>query len=135
MTNEILIKYSVEKKNLVKVHIMLLDLSGIAYKLQRIDQNILDFYLLTGSDSGMVLNWNGQEVHHPVACAKLISEKVGLSLGHASLDQKTQIDEICHLVIQYFDLKVIKYIASKNRSREKHLDILSLSFMFVYVLL
>ena len=121
MTNEILIKYSVEKKNLIKAHIMLLDLSGIAYKLQRIDQNILDFYLLTGSDSGMILNWNGQEVHHPVACAKLISEKVGLSLGHASLDQKTQIDEICHLVIQYFDLKVIKYITSKNRSRSKHL--------------
>ena len=106
MANEILIIYSVEKENLVKVHTMLLDLSGIPYKLQRIEQNIFDFYLLTGSDSGMVLNWNGQEVHHPVACAKLISEKVGLSLGHASLDQKTQIDEICHLVIQYFDLKV-----------------------------
>ena len=106
MANEILIKYSVEKENLVKVHTMLLDLSGIPYKLQRIEQNIFDFYLLTGSDSGMVLNWNGQEVHHPVACAKLISEKVGLSLVHASLDQKTQIDEICHLVIQYFDLKV-----------------------------
>ena len=106
MANEILIIYSVEKENLVKVHTMLLDLSGIPYKLQRIEQNIFDFYLLTGSDSGMVLNWNGQEVHHPVACAKLISEKVGLSLVHASLDQKTQIDEICHLVIQYFDLKV-----------------------------
>ena len=123
MANEILIKYSIEKENLVKVHTMLLDLSGIAYKLQRIDQNILDFYLLTGSDSGMILNWNGQEVNHPVACAKLLSEKVGLSLVHASLDQKTQIDEICHLVIQYFDLKVIKYITSKNRSRKKHIDI------------
>ena len=115
MANEILIKYSVEKENLVKVHTMLLDLSGIAYKLQRIDQNILDFYLLTGSDSGMMLNWNGQEFHHPVACAKLISEKAGLSLGYASLDQKTEIDEICHFVLQYFDLKVIKYITSKNK--------------------
>ena len=115
MTNEILIKYSVEKENLVKVHTMLLDLSGIPYKLQRIEQNIFDFYLLTGSDSGMMLNWNGQEFHHPVACAKLIAEKAGLSLGYASLDQKTEIDEICHLVLKYFDLKVIHQKIKKNK--------------------
>ena len=109
MSEQIYFQYICRKENLVKCHIMLLSLSRKPYQLVKIDQNLTDFHIMTGSCSGMVLNWNGQEVSHPVACAKLIARKSGMFNAIIGTDLEAQIDEIAHLTINYFNMEVISF--------------------------
>ena len=121
MPEKIILKYIFDKENFVKCHIMLLDISGLKYEIEKMDENMTDFYLLTGSSSGMLLNWNGHEAYHPVACAKLIGREAGL-FGDISPDQEAEMDEIVHLTLHFFNLEV---------SRELHLKMNFIHYLCV----